>query len=160
MTSNDSYRISDDAHECATRLFPKLNWYDREPIALEIQNTIDEGTSTIDPCNDCEMCENCSTVNELESKNASLQEEIVQLELRLIEAQMITESNSPVCQGCGRSPAEISEYVEAGYECGMSPKVYVWKEERTLNKENGHFLCTTCYVKAGMPTTPGGWKCP
>lgn len=37
---------------------------------------------------------------------------------------------------------------------------YVWQEEGTLNPMSGHFLCDDCYIKAGMPTGPGGWKVP
>ena len=37
---------------------------------------------------------------------------------------------------------------------------YIRREEGTYNKENGHFLCDECYIRAGMPTSPNGWKCP
>jgi hypothetical protein len=65
-----------------------------------------------------------------------------------------------VCIGCQRRPREIGEYVEAARAAGMSPAGYVWAEEGTLNSENGHFLCTSCYVLAGMPVRPGGWRAP
>lgn len=64
------------------------------------------------------------------------------------------------CNGCKKRPDEISEYVEAAKTEGISPNQYVWKEEGTLNKENGHFLCTMCYMDAGMPEAAGGWKAP
>lgn len=33
--------------------------------------------------------------------------------------------------------------------------------EGTYNKENGHFACTECYIKIGMPSAPWpGWKAP
>lgn len=42
-----------------------------------------------------------------------------------------------------------------------TPTEYVLAEEGTLNSENGHFLCTSCYIKAGQPSAPfPGWKCP
>ena len=37
---------------------------------------------------------------------------------------------------------------------------YVRNNEGTYNPENGHFLCTECYVAIGMPSSPSGWKCP
>jgi hypothetical protein len=37
---------------------------------------------------------------------------------------------------------------------------YVRLHEGTYNKDNGHFLCDSCYIMAGMPTAPGGWVCP
>jgi hypothetical protein len=38
---------------------------------------------------------------------------------------------------------------------------YIRMNDGTFNKENGHFLCDSCYVKAGMPTGPyGWWICP
>lgn len=63
----------------------------------------------------------------------------------------------PVCTGCGRSPEEIAEYVVAGEENEMTPSEYVLAEEGTLNPVNHHFLCTDCYIKAGMPTGLHGW---
>lgn len=67
-----------------------------------------------------------------------------------------------ICNGCGKSPSEIDEYVSAANErhsgvADMTPDEYVWQEEGTLNRESGHFLCTDCYVKAGMPSSPRGW---
>lgn len=37
---------------------------------------------------------------------------------------------------------------------------YIREEEGTYNSENGHFLCDNCYIKAGMPSSSGGWVCP
>lgn len=59
-----------------------------------------------------------------------------------------------ICVGCEKYPDQIDEYVEAGRESGMSAADYVLMEEGTLNPENGHFLCTACYIKAGMPSKP------
>ena len=69
------------------------------------------------------------------------------------------------CLGCKREPGEIQEYIDAASpECyggeGTTPENYVWEEEGTLNFENGHFLCTECYVKADCPSSPRGWVAP
>lgn len=70
------------------------------------------------------------------------------------------------CTGCGKPPAELQEYISAaseeatGIPGGTSPDDYVWDEEGTLNRENGHFLCTSCYIRAGMPSSPRGWIAP
>lgn len=72
----------------------------------------------------------------------------------------MTELPEPVCIGCRRRPEEIGEYVEAAKADDMTPADYVWAEEGTLNPANGHFLCTSCYVLAGMPVAPGGWRAP
>jgi len=67
----------------------------------------------------------------------------------------------PQCMGCKRFPDQISEYTDmvlAG-EAATADE-YVMQEEGTYNKANGHFLCTACYVKAGMPSSPRGWVCP
>jgi hypothetical protein len=37
---------------------------------------------------------------------------------------------------------------------------YVIANEGTYNRVSGHFLCDTCYIKAGIPTSPLGWVCP
>jgi hypothetical protein len=61
---------------------------------------------------------------------------------------------------CGRRPTQIREYVELAAEEGMDVDDFVWTNEGTLNPANGHFLCTACYINAGQPSAPGGWKCP
>ena len=66
----------------------------------------------------------------------------------------------PICTGCNRHPDEIEEYVEAAGDA-LTPDEYVVEEEGTYNPRNGHFLCTHCYIEAGMPTAPGpGWRAP
>lgn len=70
---------------------------------------------------------------------------------------MKPESVELTCTGCGKSPSELDEYIGAGEANGMTPDDYCWDEEGTLNRENGHFLCTSCYIKAGMPSSPRGW---
>jgi hypothetical protein len=65
-----------------------------------------------------------------------------------------------ICIGCKKSPAELSEYVEMAKVEDMTPEDYCWSEEGTLNRGNGHFLCTPCYVEAGMPSSPDGWTAP
>lgn len=67
----------------------------------------------------------------------------------------------PLCIGCNKPPEQLEEYVTLSQEEGLSPDEYVRREEGTYNRENGHFLCTLCYFKAGCPTAPGsGWKAP
>ena len=66
----------------------------------------------------------------------------------------------PICVGCNKNPDEIQEYVEmAGLE-NMTPDDFVREEEGTFNRSNGHFLCTDCYIAAGMPSSPEGWVAP
>lgn len=63
------------------------------------------------------------------------------------------------CTGCNRKPAEIDEYIEAAAETAAPeryPDEYVREEEGTYNPFNGHFLCTDCYIKAGMPSAGVG----
>jgi len=64
----------------------------------------------------------------------------------------------PLCTGCNKHPAQIEEYVEAAEEAQMTPDEYVTKEEGTFNYSNGHFLCTSCYIEAGSPSSPSGWQ--
>jgi hypothetical protein len=66
----------------------------------------------------------------------------------------------PFDPSCNRKPSEIDEYVDMASEESMTPDEYVQREEGTYNRENGHFLCTECYIKHGMPSSPGGWVCP
>jgi hypothetical protein len=66
----------------------------------------------------------------------------------------------PICVGCQKRPEEIPEYSMEATDSGLEPAAYVIAEEGTLNTSNGHFLCTDCYIKAGMPTSPHGWVAP
>lgn len=73
------------------------------------------------------------------------------------------DNDDMMCVGCGKHPAEIEEYVEAADEepeFFKSAADYCWREEGTMNRENGHFLCTGCYVRAGCPSSPRGWTAP
>lgn len=65
-----------------------------------------------------------------------------------------------ICVGCGKAPNELTCYTPYAREAGVSNEEYVFNEEGTLNTENGHFLCDLCYVKAGAPSSPRGWKAP
>jgi hypothetical protein len=71
------------------------------------------------------------------------------------------------CNGCHRIPDNIPIYVTLAREEELTTPdgtpdadEYVWREEGTLNRDNGHFLCDQCYINAGMPSGPGGWKAP
>jgi len=63
-----------------------------------------------------------------------------------------------ICIGCNKHPNEIEEYIIESKSEGISPDEYVLREEGTLNHKTGQFLCTNCYIKAGMPSSPQGWK--
>jgi hypothetical protein len=65
-----------------------------------------------------------------------------------------------ICSGCSKRPEEIDEYIMAADDEGMTPEQYVREEEGTFNSENGHFLCTSCYVAVGCPSTSRGWVAP
>lgn len=65
-----------------------------------------------------------------------------------------------ICIGCRKTPSELECYAPYAAEEGISAEIYVYREEGTLNTENGHFLCDGCYFKAGAPSSPGGWKAP
>jgi hypothetical protein len=66
--------------------------------------------------------------------------------------------NRPLCIGCGKHPTDLSEYIDS--EDGQHPDDYVRREEGTYNHENGHFLCTDCYTRFGMPWSATGWVAP
>ena len=59
-----------------------------------------------------------------------------------------------ICIGCKKKPDEIEEYIEMAATEEMTPDEYVASEEGTFNQENGHFLCTDCYIEAGRPSRP------
>ena len=74
---------------------------------------------------------------------------------------MVLTSDDVVCVRCRLKPAQLSEYVSAAIEWDYKTAAeYVIGEEGTFNKDNGHFLCTPCYIKADCPTAPNGWVAP
>ncbi len=75
-------------------------------------------------------------------------------------ADAAPEDPKPLCIGCNKHASELEEYIEMAKLEDTTPDAYVRAEEGTYNHENGHFLCTPCYVKAGMPSSPRGWVAP
>jgi len=65
-----------------------------------------------------------------------------------------------MCIGCGGEPDDLLEYVKGAENEGTTPYEYVLHNEGTLNRENGHFLCDSCYIAAGQPVDPNGWVAP
>lgn len=73
--------------------------------------------------------------------------------------------NEPFDPMCGRYAKDMEEldwFIREDDDRIVSPEereTYIIKEEGTYNPSNGHFLCDACYIKAGMPSSPYGWKC-
>lgn len=61
---------------------------------------------------------------------------------------------------CQRWADDMADYDDAREGTGLSRADYVRYEEGTYNPANGHFLCDRCYIDVGMPSAPGGWRCP
>lgn len=85
------------------------------------------------------------------------------------------------CCRCHREPQEIEEYrdqaqqqkdegvvntktggrqIDASEPAEVNDfdvQAWVWHNEGTLNRENGLFACTACYIAMGMPSGPRGW---
>jgi hypothetical protein len=78
----------------------------------------------------------------------------------MADSEIFNPDLRPYDPECNRYPDEITEYVRASEEEDITPDEYVAQEEGTYNSVNGHFLCTECYIKVGMPTAPNGWTCP
>ena len=55
------------------------------------------------------------------------------------------------CSICNRKPEEISEYIDMAEVEGGTPSENVIRNEGTYSPMTGHFYCTTCYIKLGMP---------
>lgn len=72
----------------------------------------------------------------------------------------MTDEIKPYDPRCERLAVDIPDVVYyAGLE-ELTPNDWVRQEEGTYNPANGHFLCDECYIAAGMPSSPTGWKCP
>jgi hypothetical protein len=60
--------------------------------------------------------------------------------------------DAPRCVGCGRGVSGLAEYRDGALAHGYpNALAYLRDQEGTLNKANGHFRCTPCYVRAGQP---------
>jgi hypothetical protein len=55
------------------------------------------------------------------------------------------------CKLCKKKPSEISEYIDAAEDEGITPDDYVKSQEGTFNHDTGFFYCTSCYIAVGMP---------
>lgn len=73
---------------------------------------------------------------------------------------MATTDNTPICIGCKKEPKDIPECVGYAAAEKMTPDEFVIGLEGTYNPNNGHFLCTECYINWGMPSSSHGWKAP
>ena len=63
---------------------------------------------------------------------------------------------SPRCSRCRHKPEDLSEYVQAAAEYGMSPDDYVREYEGTWSPRYDLFFCTPCYLAIGAPTSHMG----
>jgi hypothetical protein len=70
---------------------------------------------------------------------------------------MTPEPYDPMCDRFARDMPYLDSFLE---HPNQTRARYVATNEGTYNRVNGHFLCDTCYIKAGMPTSPLGWVCP
>jgi hypothetical protein len=70
----------------------------------------------------------------------------------------------PMCERYAKDMTAYDMYIMEGPDdptpTADQREAYVVYEEGTFNPTNGHFLCDDCYIKAGMPSSPTGWKCP
>ena len=56
-----------------------------------------------------------------------------------------------VCMGCGRTPAELDEYVRAAEDEGMPVELWVYYYEMTYDRDKHTFLCNPCFIRKGHP---------
>lgn len=57
----------------------------------------------------------------------------------------------PICIGCNKHPQDLDDFFDWKDQGYKDADAMCIDQEGTLNPENGHFLCTPCYIKAGMP---------
>ena len=108
-------------------------------------------------CNSCgwEVCVICECCYNTDCESCSCYKAKYTLKVKELGQEI-----HPICIGCDKSPEDIEEYKEIGKEAKMTPTEFVKECEGTYNAKNGHFLCTSCYFKNGMPSSPDGWICP
>lgn len=67
---------------------------------------------------------------------------------------------SPSCVGCGKAAEDIAECRNEAAVEGLTPAEWVQYNEGTYSSHTNRFACTECYIRMGMPSSPGGWKAP
>jgi hypothetical protein len=55
------------------------------------------------------------------------------------------------CRECGKTPAELQEYVDMAEIEGYESAEEAAKTDGTYNPSTGLFYCTECYINVGMP---------
>lgn len=55
------------------------------------------------------------------------------------------------CRHCGRKAYEIDEYINQAAEEKTTPEA-IARTDGTYNYKVNKFLCTSCYIKCGMPS--------
>ena len=55
------------------------------------------------------------------------------------------------------NPIEVDPPVEV---TDAMVRQWIWDNEGTINRENGHFACTDCYIRIGQPSSSRGWVAP
>lgn len=73
----------------------------------------------------------------------------------------------PHCPGCKKDASEISSVCQFAREEQVTPEEWVRQEEGTYNRENGHFLCDSCFIteesrlgRRLVGTNGRPWVCP
>lgn len=66
----------------------------------------------------------------------------------------------PYCIGCQKPAHLIEEYAITAKMEDTTVAEYIREEEGTYNRQNGHILCTNCYIRWGQPSSPNGWVAP
>jgi hypothetical protein len=68
------------------------------------------------------------------------------------------EAGPVTCAGCNKTPDKIADVREAAEAERMSPADWVATLDPTYNKRTGHFMCTDCYMEAGIKDP--AWRAP
>lgn len=63
------------------------------------------------------------------------------------------------CIGCNKKPEELFSEEMLEEQDYQSATAYA-KDDGTYNRENGHFVCDSCYIEMGMPSSAEGWVAP
>lgn len=91
--------------------------------------------------------------------DAQLADHKEKMDAHHLHERQISSDPKPFCIGCIKVPEELYECVTLAEEEGVTPDE-IAKQDGTYNHRNGHFMCNKCYIAAGSPSGPKGWKAP
>lgn len=74
-----------------------------------------------------------------------------------VGADAMSADDTPTCFYCGKYANELPSVLAAAQANDMTAAELA-RDDGTYNRNLNQFACDACYIEAGMPSSPSGWK--